>query len=140
MWVIDHPGRTMAVLMALTGVLVVFLGGPLVTPPGEEGWLDSLMQAVLAEQANEGPWWGMYAPYVEQLRAIQADYDRGETAAVYVGMNRFMDMLEQRAFGISADSADRLFDYCYTVTPAQYHDVSRHIEKFRRDQFGESHG
>lgn len=33
-------------------------------------------------------------------------------------------------------SADWLFDYCYAVTPARYHDVSRHIERFKEHQFG----
>lgn len=137
MWLVNHTGQTVALLLALTGLFVLLLGGPVSAPRGEdEGWLDAMMQAVLAEQASEGPWWGMHAPYVEQLRAVRADYGRGDIAAVYAGMNRFMDMLEQRAYGISGESADRLFNYCYTVTPARYHDVSRHIEKFRRNQFG----
>lgn len=51
-------------------------------------------------------------------------------------MNHFMDMLEQRENGISEASADWLFDYCYAVTPARYHDVSRHIERFKEHQFG----
>lgn len=29
-------------------------------------------------------------------------------------------------YGISGESADRLFDYCYTVTPVKYHNVPRH--------------
>lgn len=48
----------------------------------------------------------------------------------------FMDMLEQRENGIPEASADWLFDYCYAVTPARYHDVSRHIERFKEHQFG----
>lgn len=140
MWVVNHPWRAVAFLLALTSLFVLLFGGPLSAPPGEEGWLDAMIQAVVAEQANEGPGWGMYAPYVEQLRAVQADYGRGDTAAVYDRMNRFMDMLEARAYGISANSADRLFAYWSTVTPARHHDVSRHIEKFRRNQFGEIGG
>ena len=64
----------------------------------------------------------------------------GNTVAVYVAMNRLMDMLEQRENGIPPEVADRLFDYCYLVTPAKYHDVSRHIDRFIGHQFGESSG
>lgn len=55
-------------------------------------------------------------------------------------MNRLMDMLENRENGIPEATADWLFDFCYIVTPAKYHDVSRHIEKFKLDQFGKYGG
>ena len=51
-------------------------------------------------------------------------------------MNRFMEMLQAREQGIAADVADRLFDYCYLVTPARYHDVSRHLHRLSGYQIG----
>lgn len=140
MWVIEDIRWTAAVLLALTGVGVIALGGPLSAPSTESDWLDAMMQAVLAEQANEGPWWGVFAPYVAQLTTVRAHLINGESEAVYRTMNRFMDMLEAREFGVSPEVADRLFDYCYLVTPAKYHDVSRHIDKFIEDQYGGSAG
>ncbi len=138
MWVIEHPGRTMAVLLALTAIAVLALGGPVSAPTREDDWLDAMMQAVLVEQAKEGPFWGMFAPYVAQLATVRSHLINGESEAVYEAMNRFMDMLEAREYRISPEVADRLFDYCYLVTPAKYHDVSRHIDKFIEDQYGGS--
>ncbi|MCC6968073.1 MAG: hypothetical protein IT391_17520 [Nitrospira sp.] len=140
MWVIEDIRWTAAVLLALTGVGVIALGGPLPAPSTENDWLDAMMQAVLAEQANEGPFWGMFAPYVAQLTWVRAHLIEGDDEAVYQAMNRFMGMLEAREFGVSPEVADRLFDYCYLVTPAKYHDVSRHIDKFIEDQYGGSAG
>lgn len=136
MWVIDDIRRTAAVLMALTALMVVALGGPSLAPSSEPDWLDAMMQTVLVEQANEGPFWGTFAPYVAQLTTVRAYLANGDGEAVYMAMNQFMDMLEAREHGVSPEVADRLFDYCYLVTPAKYHDVSRHIEKFIEDQYG----
>ena len=140
MWVIEDIRWTAAVLLALTGVGVIALGGPLPAPSTENDWLDAMMQAVLAEQANEGPFWGMFAPYVAQLTWVRAHLIEGDDEAVYQAMNRFMGMLEGRELGVSPEVAERLFDYCYLVTPAKYHDVSRHIDKFIEDQYGGSAG
>lgn len=142
MWVIEDMRDirwTAAMLMALTG-LVAALGWPVWAPAGAEDWLDAMMRAVLAEQANEGPFWGAFAPYVAQLHVVREHLRKDDTAAVYGAMNRLMDMLEQRENGIPSEVADRLFDYCYLVTPAKYHDVSRHIENFRKHQFEGSMG
>ena len=135
MWVIEDIRWTATVLLALTGLMVVALGGPLWVPATEDDWLGAMMQAVLAEQANEGPFWGTFAPYVAQLEVVRGHLLNEDTAAVYRAMNRLMDMLEERENGIPPEIADRLFDYCYVVTPATYHDVSRHIENFRKHQF-----
>ena len=95
------------------------------------------MQTVLVEQANEGPLWGAFVSYVAQLETVRGHLVNGDGGAVYLAMNRLMDMLEQRENGIPPEVADRLFDYCYLVTPAKYHDVSRHIDQFIKHQFGE---
>jgi hypothetical protein len=50
---------------------------------------------------------------------VRAHLLNGESEAVYRAMNRFMEMLQARESGISAEAADRLFDYCYVVTPAR---------------------
>ena len=140
MWVIEDIRWTATVLLALTGLMVVALGGPVWAPAAEEDWLGALMQAVVAEQANEGPFWGTLAPYVAQLEVVRGHLANNDSAAVYLAMNRLMDMLEGRENGIPAEVADRLFDYCYLVTPAKYHDVSRHLDRFIEHQYGESLG
>lgn len=135
MWVIEDIRWTATVLLALTGLMVVALGGPVWVPAAQDDWLGAMVQAVLAEQANEGPFWGTFAPYVAQLEIVRGHLRNGETPAVYAAMNRLMDMLEARENGIPEEIADRLFDYCYVVTPARYHDVSRHVVNFKQHQF-----
>lgn len=71
---------------------------------------------------------------------MRAHLINDDSEAVYGAMNRLMDMLEQRENGIPSEVADRLFDYCYLVTPAKYHDVSRHIDRFIEHQYGEPVG
>ena len=87
MWVIEDIRWTATVLLALTGLMVVALGGPLWVPATEDDWLGAMMQAVLAEQAAE---------LARQLEPYHLQY---------------------------------------VVTPATYHDISRHIENFRKHQF-----
>lgn len=140
MWVIEDIRWTAALLLALTGLVVVALGGPVWVPAADDDWIEGMMRAVLAEQANEGPLWGTLAPYVAQLEVVRGYVLNEETTAVYGAMNRLMNMLEGRENGIPSEVADRLFDYCYLVTPAKYHDVSRHIDRFIGHQFGKSSG
>lgn len=129
---------TMGLLLMLTAVLVVVLRGPGSSPSEEHDWLEAMRRAVVAEQANEGPFWGSFAPYIQQVEVVRRHLKQGETSAVYESMNRLMGMLEQRENGIPVEAADRLFDYCYTVTPAKYHDVTRHLDRYIGHRFGES--
>ncbi|MBI4001410.1 MAG: hypothetical protein HY348_06475 [Nitrospira defluvii] len=140
MRVIEDIRWTAALLLALTALLVVVLGGPVWVPEREDDRLGAMVRAVLAEQANEGPFWGTLAPYVAQLEVVRGHLLKGDATAVYVAMNRLMDMLEGRENGIPPEVADRLFDYCCLVMPAKYHDVSRHIDRFIEHQFGEISG
>jgi len=137
MWVIQDIRWTATVLFVLTGLMVVALGGTVRAPAGEDDWLAAMMQAVLIEQANEGPFWGTFAPYIAQLEIVRGYLLNEDTASVYAAMNRLMDMLEQRENGIQPEVANRLVDYCYLVTPAEYHDVSRHIDRFIEHQYGQ---
>jgi hypothetical protein len=131
----------------LMGLLVgVVLWG--VSAPGlailhqtDDDWIDAITNAVMIERRGGGGHAGVrWEPYVGQLQVARTHFERGDVEATYKAMNRFMDMLEARENGVPAATADWLFDFCYIVVPAQYHDVSRHIEKFKRDQFGESGG
>lgn len=121
--------RTVIIFLLLTSFIVVAPGDSTAASSVEHDWLDAMMQAVLVEQAKEGRGGGMFAPYLAQLTTVRGHLINGESEAVYRAMNRFMDMLQTREEGISPEGADRLFDYCYLVTPAKYHDVSRHLNR-----------
>ncbi len=135
MRIIEDLSRT-AIVLLLAGFMVVALSGPKAVPAAEYDWVDAMMQAVLIEQTNQGPFGGVFAPYVAQLTTVRAHVVNGEREAVYQAMNRFMQMLEGREAGILPEVADRLFDLCYLVTPAQFHDVSRHLHRFSQQQAG----
>lgn len=117
------------IVLFLASVICAAPGGVSLASAAGDDWLDSLVQAVLTEQAKDAFQGSTFMPYLAQLTVVRANLLNGESEAVYGTMNRFMDMLQAREAGISAEAADRLFDYCYLVTPARYHDVSRHLHR-----------
>ena len=132
--------RTMARGLMLTCVLLLLAGGWSTAAASEQDWLDAMVQAVLVEQAKDGTNGTPFVSFLGQLTMVRAHLINGESEAVYRAMNRFMEMLQAREEGISAEAADRLFDYCYLVTPAQYHDVSRHLNRLSGYQLPTSIG
>ncbi|MEW6246351.1 MAG: hypothetical protein AB1555_06535 [Nitrospirota bacterium] len=120
----------MAVVVWALAVERAFGGSPVGV---EHAWIATMARAVLMAQATEGESGASkYAPYLKKLQAVMGALERGDDRAAYAAMNRFMDMLEAREHGIAPDLADWLLDYCYLVTPAKYHDVSRHTRKIAR--------
>lgn len=120
---------------------MTFLPIPATDQTGGEDWLDAMANAVRVIQGIQGDHDGAkYEPYLDQLQVARVSLRRGDGAAVFATMNRFMDMLEAREHGIPPETADWLFDFCYVVTPAKFHDVSRHIQKFKEHQFWEPIG
>lgn len=128
--------RMIVILCVVGSVIFAAAGKSNAASSAGQDWLDSLVQAVLAEQAKEAALGGKFSPYLAQLMTVRGHLINGESEAVYRAMNRFMDMLQAREEGMSPEVADRLFDYCYLVTPAQYHDVSRHLNRLSGYQAG----
>lgn len=124
------------IVLFLASVICAAPGGVGVASAAGDDWIDALVQAVLAEQAKDALLGSTFMPYLAQLTVVRANLLNGESEAVYGTMNRFMDMLQAREAGISQEAADRLFDYCYVVTPARYHDVSRHLHRLSGHQVG----
>jgi hypothetical protein len=121
--------RILIVGLTVTAVLTAPLAINAVQA-GAEGWVDQLTGVVLIERdralsAGEAE---TFDPYWGQLQLVRSLYDRGDHHGTYVAMNRFMDMLEARVNGISPESADAIWDYCYQVTPPAFHDAQRHKE------------
>ena len=134
----ETGGRTVGVVFSAWLTLPVI---PTMAEGSEEDWLDAMVNAVRVIPGSEGDHNGAkYEPYLDQLHVARIALRRGDEPAVFATMNRFMDMLENREHGIAPGSADWLFDFCYVVTPAKYHDVSRHIQKFKEHQFWEPVG
>lgn len=102
---------------------------------GDEAWIDQvngfvLLQKSLAQAGNshsDDPT-GNFEPYLGQLALVRHVYRAGNQHGTYVAMNHLMDMLEVREGGIADEAADAIWDYCDQVTPAAYHDVSRHVK------------
>lgn len=72
--------------------------------------------------------------YLDQMREVEAAYQKGDVQTTYVTMNRFMDMLETREGGIPVQPANELFNLCNFVTPPEFHDVTRHAGPPRIEQ------
>jgi hypothetical protein len=120
--VMRHKAWVLALAMA---VLLALLLMPKMTHGADEYWLTALTKEVVVFQER----WGNLQPYLGQLQAVRTALQKGDQAAAYGAMNRFMEMLENREHGIAAPIADWLFDYCNMVTPAKFHDMSRHIRE-----------
>ena len=128
--------KRMAASVFLLATVIIMPGVVRLAGAGEQDWLDAMVQAVLIEQTKDGIEVGRFSPYVAQLAMVRTHLLNGEGEGVYRTMNRFMEMLQAREAGISQEAADRLFDYCYVVTPARYHDVSRHLHRLSGHQAG----
>lgn len=132
-------------------MLNVFLGGALLLAAAltmsqpsmqqnHEAWIEQLRGFIEAQrslvegtsfQADPSGAGAMLEPYLGQLELVRNLFRNGDAKGTYVAMNRFMDMLETREGGISDGTAEAMWDYCYEVTPAKFHDQSRHIRKAR---------
>ena len=92
-------------------------------------WAEELLGQVVTYQTlsekNLIP--GNFQAYVDQTSKIRELYRAGNRHATYEGVNQLMVMLEARVGGIDAHSADALWDFCYRVTPDEYHARDRHI-------------
>lgn len=101
-------------------------------------WIDDIKGAIVfysgdAYYKKEYPHarWDLY---LDQIREVEAAYRKGDVQTTYVGMNRFMDMLEAREGGIPVQPANELFNLCNFVTPPELHDVMRHAGPPRIEQ------
>ncbi len=95
-------------LMMLAPALAAFCLGPLevrawVAPP----WIDKIALVVM-EQKNLSKS-GNFEPYFKQLEAVSEAAVKGEYNGKRKGMNRFLEMLETKEGGISADAAHKIF-------------------------------
>jgi hypothetical protein len=92
-------------------------------------WSEELLGEVVTYQtlAEKGIIPGDFDPYLKQMAKVREDHRAGDRRATYDGVNTFMVMLEARVGGIDQHSADALWDYCYRVTPDEFHARDRHV-------------
>ncbi len=99
--------RQMAVVMIVPALMAVSLiprdAKAWVAPP----WIDKIALMVM-EQKNLSTN-GDFAPYFKQLETVSEAAVKGEYNGKRKGMNRFLEMLETREGGISADAAHKIF-------------------------------
>lgn len=99
-------------------------------------WAEELLGQVVTYQtlAEKSLIPGSFEAYVEQMRKVRELYRAGNRRATYDGVNQLMVMLEARVGGIDAHSADALWDFCYRVTPDEYHARDRHVRAKGADE------
>jgi hypothetical protein len=92
-------------------------------------WSEELLGEVVTYQtlAEKGIIPGDFDPYLKQMAKVREHHRAGDRRAAYDGVNTFMVMLEARVGGIDQHSADALWDFCYRVTPDEYHARDRHV-------------
>ncbi|SLM46877.1 Exported protein [Nitrospira japonica] len=92
-------------------------------------WVEELMGQVLTYQtlADKQVIEGNYQPYLDQMIKVRNRYRAGDRRATYDGVNQFMTMLEVRMGGVDEHSAEALWNFCYRVTPDEYHARDRHV-------------
>lgn len=92
-------------------------------------WAEELLGQVVTYQtmAEKNLIPGSFQPYVEQTSKIRELHRSGNRRATYDGVNALMVMLEARVGGIDEHSAEALWDFCYRVTPDEFHARDRHI-------------
>lgn len=83
--------------------MVPTLAGAWVAPP----WIDKIALVVMEEKNLSKS--GNFAPYFKQLETVSEAAVKGEYNGKRKGMNRFLEMLETKEGGISADAAHKIF-------------------------------
>jgi hypothetical protein len=68
---------------------------------------------------------GDYDSYLYELRLAKEAREKGNWQGQYQALNRFIDILDHRVGGISADSARAIREYTYLVEPPGFHDLVR---------------
>ena len=115
-----HTRWFMALIAALA--LGVFPMGASALLDNQAAWIDTITEVVTTSPVPEES----LQPYIGQLQVVRTAFRFGDERSVFTAMNRFMEMLEQREHGLSAEAATRLLDYCYRTIPAKFHDATRH--------------
>ena len=97
--------------------------------PKSTAWVEELIGQVVTYQtlAEKRLIPGNYQPYLNHLIKVRNSYRAGDRNATYDGVNQFMTMLEARVGELDGHSADALWEFCYRVTPDEYHARDRHV-------------
>ena len=114
-----HTRWFMALIVAFA--LGVFPMGVSALVEDQAAWIDTIsdVTASIVPEAS-------LQAYLGQLQIVRTALRYGDDRTVATAMNRFMEMLDQRQQGLSAEAADRLLAACIRIIPAKFHDVSRH--------------
>lgn len=82
-----------------------------VAPP----WIDKIALEVMVQKNLEKT--GNFDPYFKQLEMVSEAAVKGDYAGKRKGMNRFLEMLENKEGGISTEAAHRIFSTVVKSVP-----------------------
>ena len=114
-----HTRWFMALIVALAVGFSPMGAGALLDDQG--AWIDTIT-GVTASIVPEDS----LQPYLGQLQIVRTALRYGDERSVSTAMSRFMEMLDQQEYGLSAEDASRLLESCVRIIPAKFHDISRH--------------
>ncbi|WHZ25061.1 MAG: hypothetical protein OJF47_004173 [Nitrospira sp.] len=100
---LSYKGLLSALLVVSCLWMMPTLAGAWVAPP----WIDKIALVVMEQKTLAKS--GNFDPYFQQLEAVSEAAVKGEYNGKRKGMNRFLEMLETKEGGISADAAHKIF-------------------------------
>ncbi len=104
--------RRTALLLAMAGAWCLLFVGPALAAGT---WVDDISNMVAFEKTNNPA--SDFAPYQEQLARIHESLLRGDHALVKSETDRFLKMLQERAYGIPDVAADEIYNFTVSVRP-----------------------
>jgi len=105
-------GQKLLVLFTFTCAVGLMVPGP---AQAAEIWVDEIVNMVNFEKAGSPG--TNFDPYVAQLGKIRNGVDRGDQQIVKVETDRFLKMLQERAYGLNDVTADELYNFTQNVRP-----------------------
>jgi len=110
----SHSVHRLVLSTFLVGIVIgvgVSRSDAYVTQP----WIDKIAMEVMVQKNMAKS--GNFDPYFKQLEVVTEAAAKGDFGGKRKGMNRFLEMLETKEGGITADAAHKIFATVVKVTP-----------------------
>jgi hypothetical protein len=114
---------TLLALFVATGLVSLVMTAPALAAGT---WADEIANMVNFEKANSPS--SNWDPYVKQVQKIRTGVDRGDQQVAKVETDRFMKMLQERAYGLNDVVADELYNFSQSVRPLDQTTPTANIE------------
>ena len=112
--------RTLTGLMRVAGLIGLLSAGG--TAWATTTWIDDIANSVSFYKTNYPN--SNWESYSHELRVLRHAIERGDKQAVKVEMDKWLQMLFHRDYGIHEVAADELFNFTLMVTPVKEYGIA----------------